>query len=63
MKTQCTITFEDGAIKESHLNLEATVDGIDEATFTAAVEEAKNECPISKLYNTTITCDATLIAS
>ena len=30
-------------------------------TFDAAVADAKANCPISKLYNTTITCEALLM--
>ncbi len=60
LDTTCHITLEDGAISASALTLKATIEGIDQAAFETAVKEAKENCPISKLYNTTITVDATL---
>ena len=58
--TRCTITLENGTITESHLEVKAVVPGIDEAKFQECVEDAKNNCPISKLYKTNITAEATL---
>jgi lipoyl-dependent peroxiredoxin len=58
--TKCTITLENGAITESHLEVKASVPGIDDAKFKECVEDAKKNCPISKLYNTNITADAGL---
>jgi osmotically inducible protein OsmC len=60
--TRCDITLdpEKGAITESHLKVNATVPGITKEKFEESVKEAKENCPISKLYNTTITYEATL---
>jgi len=58
--TTCTITLSDGAITESHLNIKATVPKIDAAKFAECAAEAKANCPISKLLNTTITMEASL---
>jgi osmotically inducible protein OsmC len=58
--TRCTITLDNGAITESHLEVKASVPGIDEAKFQECVEDAKKNCPISKLYSTTITAEARL---
>jgi osmotically inducible protein OsmC len=58
--TKCTVTLADGAITESHLEVRATVPGIDAEKFSACAEEAKSTCPISKSLNTTITLDAKL---
>ena len=58
--TKCTLTLENGAITESHLEVRATVPGIDEAKFTECANEAKANCPISKLLNTNITIEASL---
>ncbi|HET9823759.1 MAG TPA: OsmC family protein [Chitinophagaceae bacterium] len=58
--TKCTITLDNGAITESHLEVKASVPGIDEAKFQECVEDAKKNCPISKLYNTKITAEARL---
>ncbi len=60
IETRCDITLADGSITESHLNVKATVPGINEEQFAAAVADAKANCPISKLYNTNITHEATL---
>lgn len=59
--TKCIITFENGAITQSHLEVSATVPGIDEAAFSNAVLDAKENCPISKLLNTTITIEYKLV--
>ena len=55
LKTECTVSFEDGAITESHLELEAVVPGISEERFKECFEDAAKNCPISKLLNTEIT--------
>ncbi|GAB3560876.1 OsmC family protein [Spirosoma luteolum] len=56
----CAITLEDGAITSSKLTLNATVPGLDKAKFDELVDHAEHNCPISKLFNATITVDATL---
>lgn len=58
--TKCTITLENGAITESHLEVKAKVPGIDAAKFKECAEGAKANCPISKLLNTKITLEASL---
>ena len=58
--TKCTITLENGAITESHLEVTATVPGIDAAKFAEVAADAKANCPISKLLNTNITMEASL---
>jgi len=60
--TKCEITLdrEKGAIVLSHLTVSAKVPGIDKAKFDELVTDAEKNCPISKLYNTTITVSATL---
>jgi osmotically inducible protein OsmC len=60
IETRCDITLTDGSITESHLNVKATVPGINEEQFAAAVADAKANCPISKLYNTNITHESVL---
>lgn len=61
LTVHCTITFENGAITESHLNLKANVPGISQEKFDACAADAKANCPISKLLNTNITLEATLV--
>ena len=58
--TKCTITLENGAIIESHLDVKASVPNIDEAKFNECVVDARANCPISKLFNTKITAEAIL---
>lgn len=59
--TKCTITLDPAAgITESHLEVTATVPGIDAAKFAECAAEAKANCPISKLLNTNITMEASL---
>ena len=57
LETTCTVTFENGAVVESHLNLRAHVSGISEEKFAEVVKDAKENCPISKLLNTNITLE------
>ena len=58
--TKCTITLGDGAITSSHLEVKATVPGMDAAKFAECAADAKANCPISKLLNTEITMDASM---
>lgn len=64
LETTCTITLDkdgDGfAITRSHLDLKATVPGASDSAFNDAVQQAKENCPVSKLYDTEITLNATL---
>lgn len=62
INTRCEINLDPaaGAITESHLKVTAKIPGIDKEKFDAAVEDAKANCPISKLLNTNITHDAVL---
>ncbi len=60
IETTCQISLEDGTIKTSHLTVNATIPGIDEEQFNKAVTEAKDNCPVSKLLNATITHEASL---
>ena len=59
--TKCTITLDNGAITESHLEVKAKVPGIDNIKFQECANEAKATCPISKLLNTNITIEASLV--
>jgi osmotically inducible protein OsmC len=59
--TKCTITLDNGAITESHLEVKAKVPGIDAAKFSEVAADAKANCPVSKLLNTNITMEAGLV--
>ncbi|MBC7453187.1 MAG: OsmC family protein [Massilia sp.] len=64
METTATVSLEkvDGgfAITAVHLNLVAVIPGANKAAFEAAAMKAKQNCPVSKLLNATITLDARL---
>lgn len=61
LDVQSEITLGDGAITLAHLTLKAKIPGITQAQFEEATADAKANCPISKLFNTTITLDASLV--
>jgi osmotically inducible protein OsmC len=61
IETTCHITFENGAITESHLAVKAKVPGITAEKFDACAKDAEQNCPISKLLNTKITMEAALL--
>ncbi len=61
LETKCDITFLDGAITKSHLTVKANVPNIDNDAFQACVKDAEANCPISKLLNTEISSEATLL--
>ena len=62
--TTCTISLEkegDGfAIKRSQLELRAKIPGASQDAFTRAANNAKENCPVSKLFDTEITLNAQL---
>jgi len=61
LNVECAIDFDNGVITESHLTLKAKVPNIPQDKFDASVADAKANCPISKLLNTDITVDASLV--
>ena len=61
IKTDCTITLENGSITKSELVVKAKVPGIDAQKFQECANDAKENCPVSKAYSFEITLDATLI--
>jgi lipoyl-dependent peroxiredoxin len=66
IETTCTITLDkqgDGfAITKSHLDLTARIPGADQSAFERAAQTAKENCPVSKLFDTEITLDAKLVS-
>jgi osmotically inducible protein OsmC len=67
IETRAAVTIEtsDGGAKvtRSALDVRGRVPGIDQAAFTAAAEDAKNNCPVSKALkgNVEITMEAKLV--
>jgi osmotically inducible protein OsmC len=61
LETTCVVTIDDGTVVSSKLKLLAKIEGIDQSTFQKFVEEAKENCPISKVLNTEITVESSLV--
>jgi osmotically inducible protein OsmC len=62
IETSCNITFENGVLSKSHLIVKASIEGINPDQFKEIVEGAKDNCPISKVLNTEISFEATLLS-
>jgi lipoyl-dependent peroxiredoxin len=61
IETRCDISLVEGVITESHLAVKGKVPGVSKEQFDTAVEDAKTNCLISKLFNTNITHEAELV--
>lgn len=66
MDTSAEVTLEqvEGgfAITAVHLTLKARIAGTDQAAFQELANKAKAGCPVSKLFKTNITLEATLLS-
>ena len=60
LETECTITLENGTITSSHLEVKAKVPGIDKDKFDELLDDAKKNCPVSRLLKADISADATM---
>ena len=62
--TTCTVSLEQEgggfSIKSSHLELKAKIPGASTEAFERAANNAKENCPVSKLFDTEITLKAQL---
>lgn len=56
-----TVTLENGSVTKSELVLKASIPGITPDKFQECAEDAKLNCPISKLLNADITLTAELV--
>lgn len=61
IETKCDVDFQDGSVVGSHLSVLARVDDISTHKFQELVKKAETTCPISRLLNTKITSNATLV--
>lgn len=61
IETKCDVELLEGSIKSSRLTVNAKIDGIADAEFQQLVTKAEQNCPISKLFNTEISSEATLV--
>jgi osmotically inducible protein OsmC len=56
-----TVTLDNGAITSSALVLKAKIPGIHPDKFSEYTEDAKANCPVSKLLNAEISLEASLV--
>ena len=61
LDVQAEVTLENGTVTQSALTLKAKIAGISAEQFKAAAEDAKLNCPISKLLNANISLNASLV--
>jgi len=61
LEATATVSLDDGSITSSNIVLNAKVPGIDAAKFKECADDAKANCPISKLLNTNISLEANLV--
>jgi osmotically inducible protein OsmC len=61
IETKCDINLLEGKIVSSHLTVSAKIKGISAAVFQELVTKAEANCPISKLFNTEISTEASLV--
>ena len=61
IETKCDINLLEGRIVSSHLTVSAKIKGISNETFQELVTKAEGNCPISKLFNTQISTEASLV--
>ncbi len=60
LEATANINFENGVLTESHLVVKGKVPGISKEKFDECVENAKENCPISKALSMKISTEATL---
>jgi osmotically inducible protein OsmC len=61
LETECSIDFQDKSVVGSHLTVNGKVKDISKEDFQKWVTEAETTCPISRLLDTKITSEATLL--
>lgn len=60
LEVSCTIEMKDGTIEASHLKMQAHVPGIEVDRFEALANDAKENCPVSRLLNATVSLEYSL---
>lgn len=61
LEATSTVTLDNGAITSSHIVLKAKVPGISKEQFETCTQDAKENCPVSKVLNAEISLDASLV--
>jgi osmotically inducible protein OsmC len=62
IETTSHIDLDNGVIKSSHLVVKAKVPGISQEKFQESASDAKENCPVSKALNITISMEAELLS-
>jgi lipoyl-dependent peroxiredoxin len=60
IETTSTVTLDNGTITTSHLVVKAKVPGITADKFKECADDAKANCPVSKVLNAAISMEASL---
>ena len=61
LEVNATVSLDDGTITSSQLVLKAKIPGISPEKFKESAEDAKLNCPVSKLLNAKITLESSLV--
>jgi lipoyl-dependent peroxiredoxin len=61
LEATATVSLDDGTITSSNIVLNAKVPGIDAAKFKECADDAKANCPVSKLLKADISLEANLV--
>ena len=61
LEVTSTVSIDEGTITSSELVLKARIPGISQEKFLESAEDAKANCPVSKLLNSKITLQASLV--
>lgn len=61
IETKCDIDLLEGRIASSHLTVSAKIKEISNEVFQELVTKAEANCPISQLFDTEISTDASLV--
>lgn len=63
IRTQATITLDNGSINKMHLVTQGRVPGLDQSEFQRLADEAEKKCPVSNLLRNglAITLEASLL--
>jgi lipoyl-dependent peroxiredoxin len=61
IETTSAVELENGVITSSHLTVKAKVPGISAEKFKEVTDDAKANCPVSKVLNLTISMEASLV--
>jgi osmotically inducible protein OsmC len=62
LDTEATVTMEDLTIKNIHLSITGSVDGIQADEFEAITKDAEKNCIVSKALNVPITSEAHFVS-